>query len=66
MFMHFFPDQDSKKFSGLCNKLQLTPCILQKFFVRHLMSESIESHIDELRDMCEHDYKIINNNTMYM
>ena len=65
MFTHFFPNQNSKKFSELCTKLQLTPCILKKFFVRNLMSESIESHIDELRDMCEHDYKIINTSSIY-
>ena len=58
MFTHFFPNQDSKKFSELCNKLQLTPCILQKFFVRHLLTDSIETYIDELKYMCEHDYKM--------
>lgn len=65
MCLHFFPNQDAKKFVGLVNKLQLTPCILQKFFVRHLMTDNIIDFIDELRDMCEHDYKIISNNTMY-
>jgi hypothetical protein len=66
MFNHFFPEQDLKKFSHLVQKLQLTPCILQKFFVRHLDCEDIVEHVDELVNMCEHDYKILNNNTMYM
>lgn len=66
MFLHFFPTQDVQEFILLASKLQLTPCILQKFFVRHLMTNNILEFIEELRDMCEHDYKIINNNTMYM
>lgn len=65
MFLHFFPNQDVHEFSLQVVKLQLTPCILQKFFVRHLMNSNILEFINELRDMCEHDYKIINNNTMY-
>jgi len=67
MFKRFYPEQDSNSFCSLVSKLQLTPCILQKFFVRHLDSNDIASHINELTDMCEQDYKIVNNNssTMY-
>jgi hypothetical protein len=60
MVRHFYPDQDSKKFISLVSKLQLTPCILQKFFVRHINSHDIAEYIDELVDMCENDYRIIN------
>lgn len=67
MFRRFYPDQDSNVFWSFVSKLQLTPCILQKFFVRHLDSDDVVTHINELVDMCTHDYKIDNNNssTMY-
>lgn len=63
MFKHFFPNQDSKKFVESVSRLQLTPCIIQKFFVRHLTCDDILEYVEELKDMCEHDYKIINTNT---
>ena len=65
MFLHFFPTQDVNEFVLRISKLQLTPCILQKFFVKYLMTDNIIQFIDKLQDMCEHDYKIINNNSMY-
>jgi len=67
MFRRFYPEQDSNSFYFSVSGLQLTPCILQKFFVRHLDSDDVLTHINELVDMCNHDYKIINNNnnTMY-
>ena len=66
MFKNFYPDQDSKKFTKLVNSLQLTPCILQKFFVRHLVTSDISEYIEELISMCENDYKILNkNNSLY-
>jgi hypothetical protein len=65
MFARFYPGQDAEVFFSRCSKLQLTPCILQKFFVRHLDSESIIEHVDELISMCEHDYKVISSSTMY-
>ena len=67
MFKHFYPNQDFKNFIKLVSKLQLTPCILQKFFVRHLMCDNILEYIEELNLMCEQDYKIINNtNSLYI
>ena len=66
MFRRFYPDQDSNLFYSFVSRLQLTPCILQKFFVRHLDSDDIVTHINELVDMCTHDYKIVNNNNVSM
>ena len=62
MFRRLYPEQDSNSFYFSVSGLQLTPCILQKFFVRHLDSDVVLTHINELVDMCNHDYKIINNN----
>jgi len=67
MFRRFYPEQDSNLFYSFVSKLQLTPCILQKFFVRHLDSDDVVTHINELVEMCTHDYKIVDcgNVTMY-
>jgi SpoVK/Ycf46/Vps4 family AAA+-type ATPase len=66
MFTRFYPHQDSEKFVERVSKLKLTPCILQKFFTRHLMSLEIIDHIQELETMCKCDYNLSENNSMYM
>jgi len=66
MFSRFFPTQDSEKFLEQVSKLKLTPCILQKFFTRHLTSGDIESHFEELEQMCKCDYKLAENNSLYI
>ena len=65
MVNHFYPKQDPEKFCQKVEKLSLTPCILQKFFVRHLMCEDICEYYDELNNMCKNEYKIEKNSTMY-
>lgn len=65
MVNHFYPKQDPEKFCQMVQKLSLTPCILQKFFVRHLMCEDICEYYDELNNMCKNEYKIEKNSTMY-
>ena len=66
MFTRFYPNQDSKKFLEKVSELKLTPCILQKFFTRHLMSENILEDVGELITMCKQDYKLSENNSMYL
>jgi hypothetical protein len=66
MFSRFFPTQDSEKFLEQVSKLKLTPCILQKFFTRHLTSGDISSHFEELETMCKCDYKLAENNSLYI
>ena len=60
MIQKFFPLQDSNTFYSLIKKLSFTPCVLQKFFVRHLDSNDITEYIDEFNHMCTHDYKLTN------
>jgi chaperone BCS1 len=60
MFQKFYPDQDYKKFLKAVGKTVFTPCILQKFFVRHLDSSDITEHVDELIHMCTNEYKLTN------
>jgi chaperone BCS1 len=60
MIKKFFPLQDSNTFYSLIKKLSFTPCVLQKFFVRHLDSSDITEYIDEFNHMCTHDYKLTN------
>jgi SpoVK/Ycf46/Vps4 family AAA+-type ATPase len=65
MFKKFYPKQDPYVFQKAVSKLNLTPCILQKFFVRHLRSDDIMSHMDELLNIIE-DYKVSGvNENMY-
>jgi hypothetical protein len=66
MFSRFYPDQDPDKFTLLVEKLKLTPCVLQKFFVKHLDTDDISQHVEELFQMCNNEYKIIKDpNSMY-
>ena len=66
MFRRFFPRQDSTRFTHLVEKLKLTPCVLQKFFVKHLDTYDISQHVDELFHMCDNEYKLIKDpNSMY-
>lgn len=66
MFTKFYPDQDVKAFVKRVSSLTLTPCILQKFFVRRLRSTNILADIDELEDMCTNEYKVlVEKNEMY-
>jgi len=58
MFTKFYPDQDPKRFLTAVGKTVFTPCILQKFFVRHLDSSDITEHVDELIHMCTNEYKL--------
>lgn len=58
MFKKFYPGQDSQKFWANVKKLQFTPCILQKFFVRHLYSDDVVSHVDEFIQMCTNEYSL--------
>ena len=58
MFKKFYPDQDSQKFLKEIGKIVFTPCVLQKFFVRHLDSTDITEHVDELIQMCTNEYKL--------
>lgn len=59
MFKKFYPGQDPKKFLDAVDKTVFTPCILQKFFVRHLDSSDITEHVDELIHMCTNEYKLV-------
>ena len=65
MFKKFYPSQDSKEFLSEITKqkLRLTPCILQKFFVRHLRDNVID-HIKELYEIVE-DYKAVQGPNMW-
>ena len=63
MFQWFFPGQEYEKFLTL--KVKLTPCILQKFFIKNIESTDISQHIDDLVYMCEHEYKLSNINSLY-
>jgi len=66
MFTRFFPAQDPERFSLLVEKLKLTPCVLQKFFVKHLDADDITLHVEELIHMCNNEYKITKDpNSMY-
>jgi chaperone BCS1 len=67
MVKHFYPKQDPEKLFAKIDKhkLALTPCILQKFFVRHLMCVDICEYFDELEQMCKNEYKIEKNSMMY-
>jgi len=58
MFTKFYPSQDPKKFLDAVGRTVFTPCILQKFFVRHLDSSDITQHVDEFIHMCTHEYKL--------
>jgi SpoVK/Ycf46/Vps4 family AAA+-type ATPase len=60
MFTRFYPEQDCKKFLAKVSKLTFTPCVLQKFFVRHLDSADIAEETDELVQMCTNEYKLTN------
>lgn len=67
MFTRFYPDQDCKKFVNRVKNLSLTPCILQKFFVRRLRSTDVFEDVKDLEDMCSHEYKVLlEKNSMYM
>jgi hypothetical protein len=67
MFVKFYPDQDVKPFLDAVSSLTLTPCILQKFFVKRLRSTNVLSDVKELEDMCNHEYKLlVEQNAMYM
>jgi SpoVK/Ycf46/Vps4 family AAA+-type ATPase len=65
MFSRFYPNQDAEEFVKLVSKLKLTPCILQKFFTRHLMDDNVSEHISELFTMYE-DYKVNDGNSLYI
>ena len=66
MFTRFFPNQDVTAFLSAVKTFKLTPCILQKFFVRHLRSTDVTSVVKELEDMCTHEYKLlVEQNSMY-
>jgi hypothetical protein len=58
MFTKFYPGQDPKRFLEAVGKTVFTPCILQKFFVRHLETSDITEHVDELIHMCTNEYKL--------
>jgi hypothetical protein len=58
MFTKFYPGQDPKRFLAAVGKTAFTPCVLQKFFVRHLDSSDITEHVDEFIHMCTHEYKL--------
>jgi SpoVK/Ycf46/Vps4 family AAA+-type ATPase len=60
MFKKFYPGQDPQKFLKEIGKIVFTPCVLQKFFVRHLDSTDITEHVDELIQMCTNEYKLTN------
>lgn len=66
MISHFFPKQDPEKFVNMAEKLSLTPCIVQKFFVRHLLCEDICVYFDELAQMCKNEYNLTNSQTSHM
>jgi hypothetical protein len=58
MFKKFYPGQDPKRFLDALGNTVFTPCILQKFFVRHLDASDITEHVDEMIHMCTHEYKL--------
>jgi DNA polymerase III delta prime subunit len=65
MSRKFFPTHDVRRFAQMVNDINLTPCILQKFFVRHLGCPDICDLCHELTHMAEHEFKIINQSTLY-
>jgi len=58
MFSKFYPDQDPQAFYAKVSRVAFTPCVLQKFFVRHLDSPDIAEHVEELISMCTNEYKL--------
>jgi hypothetical protein len=58
MFKKFFPDQDPEKFLNKTGAVAFTPCVLQKFFVRHLDAPDVSEHVDEFLAMCTGEYKL--------
>jgi SpoVK/Ycf46/Vps4 family AAA+-type ATPase len=66
MFSRFYPEQDEQKFMNRVSKLKLTPCILQKFFTRHLMDDNVLEHVSELVTMATEDYKVSEENSLYI
>lgn len=53
----FFPGSDAVAFYESVKSYKLTPCILQKFFVRHLKCSNILDHLKEFEDMYEYYFK---------
>lgn len=51
-FIRFFPDKsdDFPVFWESVKSLKITPNVLQKFFVKHLYSDNIFDHIDDIKD----------------
>lgn len=62
-----FLAQDAAAFVKRVKHLKLTPCILQKFFVRRLRSEEVILDANVLEEMCSTEYKVIEEkSSLYM
>lgn len=59
MFRKFFPNQNPDKFMDQTGSVTFTPCVLQKFFVRHLDAPDISEFVDEFIAMCTGEYKLV-------
>ena len=59
MFRKFFPAQNPEKFMDQIGSVAFTPCVLQKFFVRHLDAPDISEHSEEFLSMCTGEYKLV-------
>jgi AAA+ superfamily predicted ATPase len=51
MFTRFYPDQNVTEFVNSVKHLPLTPCLLQKFFVKRLLSNNVMSDLKDLEEI---------------
>lgn len=67
MFSRFYPAQDADAFVKCVKHLKLTPCILQKFFVKRLRSDDVIADVSHLEEIATHEYKVLEDqSSLYM
>jgi hypothetical protein len=67
MFVRFYPMQDAEAFVKRVRHMKLTPCILQKFFVRRLRSQNVIEDVKHLEEISTQEYKVIEDqSSLYM
>jgi len=67
MFTRFFPNQDADAFCERVKGLKMTPCVLQKFFIRRLRVENVIEEVTALVQMCEQEYRVVEEkSSLYM
>ena len=67
MFSRFYPMQNADAFVKRVRHLKLTPCILQKFFVKRLRSDDVIADVNLLEEITTHEYKVLEDqSSLYM